>query len=87
VLKQLVNNVLKNPFIWGMALTYFFIYIVRQVGDLSLCNVSVCAERGCGADPATPWNQSEVQAVGRQHTVRTRRNGCRAMPQDTRQQL
>jgi sugar phosphate permease len=32
VLKQLVNNVLKNPFIWGMALTYFFIYIVRQVG-------------------------------------------------------
>jgi len=29
-LKQLVNNVLKNPFIWGMALTYFFIYIVRQ---------------------------------------------------------
>ena len=25
VLKQLVNNVLKNPFIWGMALTYFFI--------------------------------------------------------------
>lgn len=30
VLKQLVNNVLKNPFIWGMALTYFFIYIVRQ---------------------------------------------------------
>jgi hypothetical protein len=31
VLKQLLNNVLKNPFIWGMALTYFFIYIVRQV--------------------------------------------------------
>eukprot|EP00877_Chromochloris_zofingiensis_P003701 jgi/Chrzof1/13331/Cz07g29050.t1 len=30
VLKQLVDNVLKNPFIWGMALTYFFIYIVRQ---------------------------------------------------------
>lgn len=27
----LVNNVLKNPFIWGMALTYFFIYVVRQV--------------------------------------------------------
>jgi hypothetical protein len=22
---------LKNPFIWGMALTYFFIYVVRQV--------------------------------------------------------
>lgn len=29
----LVNNVLKNPFIWGMALTYFFIYVVRQVGS------------------------------------------------------
>lgn len=26
----LINNVLKNPFIWGMALTYFFIYVVRQ---------------------------------------------------------
>jgi sugar phosphate permease len=32
LLKQLVNTVLKNPYIWGMALTYFFIYIVRQVG-------------------------------------------------------
>ena len=28
----LLNNVLKNPFIWGMAFTYFFIYVVRQVG-------------------------------------------------------
>lgn len=28
---SLYNNVLTNPFIWGMALTYFFIYIVRQV--------------------------------------------------------
>lgn len=28
--KALLENVLKNPFIWGMALTYFFIYIVRQ---------------------------------------------------------
>ena len=26
----LVNNVLKNPYIWGMALTYFFVYVVRQ---------------------------------------------------------
>ncbi|EFJ46805.1 hypothetical protein VOLCADRAFT_92625 [Volvox carteri f. nagariensis] len=26
----LMNSVLKNPFIWGMALTYFFIYVVRQ---------------------------------------------------------
>eukprot|EP00198_Chlamydomonas_reinhardtii_P009859 XP_001699196.1 hexose-phosphate transporter, minor isoform [Chlamydomonas reinhardtii] len=27
---SLLNSVLKNPFIWGMALTYFFIYVVRQ---------------------------------------------------------
>ncbi|KAG1676380.1 hypothetical protein FOA52_001175 [Chlamydomonas sp. UWO 241] len=27
---NLLNKVLKNPFIWGMALTYFFIYVVRQ---------------------------------------------------------
>lgn len=25
-----MENVLKNPYIWGMALTYFFIYVVRQ---------------------------------------------------------
>ncbi|KAG2488806.1 hypothetical protein HYH03_012606 [Edaphochlamys debaryana] len=28
--RSLVDTVLKNPFIWGMALTYFFIYVVRQ---------------------------------------------------------
>lgn len=28
--RSLVDKVLKNPFIWGMALTYFFIYVVRQ---------------------------------------------------------
>ena len=26
----LVNNVLKNIWIWGMAITYFFIYVIRQ---------------------------------------------------------
>ena len=30
LLSMLINNVLRNPFIWGMALTYFFIYVVRQ---------------------------------------------------------
>ena len=30
LLSMLLNNVLKNPFIWGMALTYFFVYVVRQ---------------------------------------------------------
>ena len=28
---HVLRIVLKNPFIWGMALTYFFIYVVRQV--------------------------------------------------------
>ena len=36
VLQVLVKTVLKNPFIWGMALTYFFIYVVRQ-GVTSWC--------------------------------------------------
>jgi sugar phosphate permease len=30
LLDLLVTNVLKNPYIWGMALTYFFVYVVRQ---------------------------------------------------------
>jgi hypothetical protein len=61
VLQQLMTNVLKNPFIWGMALTYFFIYIVRQVslvvggGVVAVCcltpelcrHVLICAVRLC----------------------------------------
>lgn len=31
LLELLVKNVLRNPYIWGMALTYFFVYVVRQV--------------------------------------------------------
>jgi sugar phosphate permease len=30
VWKALRDNVLKNPFIWCLAITYFFIYVVRQ---------------------------------------------------------
>lgn len=30
LLELLMQNVLKNPYIWGMALTYFCIYAVRQ---------------------------------------------------------
>jgi hypothetical protein len=30
LLSLLWNNVLTNPYIWGMALTYFCIYVVRQ---------------------------------------------------------
>eukprot|EP01024_Parvocaulis_polyphysoides_P017564 TRINITY_DN17760_c0_g2_i3.p1 TRINITY_DN17760_c0_g2~~TRINITY_DN17760_c0_g2_i3.p1 ORF type:complete len:464 (-),score=81.98 TRINITY_DN17760_c0_g2_i3:1441-2655(-) len=26
----LFQNVLRNPYIWGMALTYFFVYVIRQ---------------------------------------------------------
>lgn len=29
-LSNSTSQVLKNPYIWGMALTYFFIYVVRQ---------------------------------------------------------
>jgi hypothetical protein len=42
LLKQLVNTVLKNPYIWGMALTYFFIYIVRQVRTLPAAANTAC---------------------------------------------
>lgn len=30
LLQNLYRNVLSNPYIWGMAITYFFIYVVRQ---------------------------------------------------------
>ena len=30
MLNILLNNVLKNVWIWGMAITYFFIYVIRQ---------------------------------------------------------
>ncbi|GFR42484.1 hypothetical protein Agub_g3277, partial [Astrephomene gubernaculifera] len=30
VFRAAVENVLKNPYIWALSLTYFFIYVVRQ---------------------------------------------------------
>jgi hypothetical protein len=30
MIEVLITTVLKNPYIWGMALTYFFIYVIRQ---------------------------------------------------------
>jgi MFS transporter, OPA family, sugar phosphate sensor protein UhpC len=36
MIELLVTTVLKNPYIWGMALTYFFIYVIRQ-GVTSWC--------------------------------------------------
>jgi hypothetical protein len=36
MIEVLMTNVLKNPYIWGMALTYFFIYVIRQ-GVTSWC--------------------------------------------------
>lgn len=30
VIQILVQTVLKNPYIWGLAITYFFVYVVRQ---------------------------------------------------------
>jgi len=31
LLDNLFQNVLSNPFIWGLAFTYFCVYVVRQV--------------------------------------------------------
>lgn len=36
MIQVLITTVLKNPYIWGMALTYFFIYVIRQ-GVTSWC--------------------------------------------------
>lgn len=36
MIQVLIKTVLKNPYIWGMALTYFFIYVIRQ-GVTSWC--------------------------------------------------
>ena len=59
LLQLLVKNVLKNPYIWGMALTYFFIYVVRQgvtswfvfylikVGSSCGVQSDSCHGRGC----------------------------------------
>ena len=30
LLQNLFQNVLSNPFIWGLAFTYFCVYVVRQ---------------------------------------------------------
>lgn len=30
MLSVLMNTVLKNIWIWGMAITYFFVYVIRQ---------------------------------------------------------
>jgi MFS transporter, OPA family, sugar phosphate sensor protein UhpC len=30
MIEVLITTVLKNPYIWGMAFTYFFIYVIRQ---------------------------------------------------------
>jgi len=30
LLQNLMHNVLSNPFIWGLAFTYFCVYVVRQ---------------------------------------------------------
>jgi len=30
LIRNLFRNVLSNPFIWGLAFTYFCVYVVRQ---------------------------------------------------------
>ena len=73
LLQLLVKNVLKNPYIWGMALTYFFIYVVRQgvtswfvfylikVG--SSCSVQCGSCRGWGCAQVRLEASSDVSAA------------------------
>ena len=42
IMGTLMNSVIKNPFIWGMALTYFFIYVVRQVRCGTFSRAELC---------------------------------------------
>ena len=37
---NLIKNVLSNPYIWGLALTYFCVYVVRQVRGKSLPDIA-----------------------------------------------
>ncbi len=61
--EALVNNVLKNPFIWGMALTYFFIYVVRQVCPLALPPQGRCVPLHCQVCPlALPPQGSKAES-------------------------
>lgn len=53
LLSLLVNNVLKNPYLWAMAFTYFFIYVIRQ-GVTSWFVFYLVKVRGCArARPLT----------------------------------
>ena len=54
LLTLLLNNVLKNPYIWAMALTYFFIYVVRQgVTSWFVFYLIKVLPRGVGSLPRT----------------------------------
>eukprot|EP00983_Pelagomonas_calceolata_P029791 933159-Pelagomonas_calceolata.AAC.4 len=71
----LVQNVLKNPFIWGMALTYFMIYVVRQASAvyglhegsrtcwMAICFTGVtCSREGCWSTAASAHLQGARKA-------------------------
>ena len=53
MIEVLVTTVLKNPYIWGMALTYFFIYVIRQ-GVTSWCGLPLPSYIHTGAPFLVP---------------------------------
>lgn len=66
LLTLLVNNVLKNPFIWGMALTYFFIYVVRQ-GVTSWFVFYLIKVRARPLPSSNPCSSSAARQAGSVH--------------------
>ena len=61
----LLNSVLKNVWIWGMAITYFFIYVIRQgVTSWSiffLMNVKGVPDAGTAGAPPRTLRQAGLQ--------------------------
>ena len=85
MIEVLVTTVLKNPYIWGMALTYFFIYVIRQ-GVTSWCSpppaaASVQLLTGCRCSSLlTPDKEVKGETPKSTITYSTESiRGCRCM--------
>lgn len=63
----LLNDVLKNVWIWGMAITYFFIYVIRQ-GVTSWCAPSSLPALRCIAES---WSAARAAACAQPAQGRT----------------
>ena len=65
MMESLTNECLKNPYIWALAIIYFFVYTVRQ-GVTSwfifyLLKVSTCSEQQCDYDCYIPIRLSSAK--------------------------